>query len=200
MISMNIVKSFERFSCACLLVLLSATAGCGGGVGSEEDAKRVYQGLDASIDKAIQLGFDGFNAASSANIPEQEATGAKKGTMTIGGKVDQGSSSNKTMNLTEVLVGYSDDGLLLYDTPAGAPAALDMKLSKIPDGTLEGTLAGDYTVSGDLESTVTLTVSFTGDLEPVPSDATKVRRKPGTTHITGSAASDFGTYAIDITR
>ncbi|MFT3772476.1 MAG: hypothetical protein QM820_44345 [Minicystis sp.] len=183
-----------------VLAALVTLAGCGGSLGSEEDAQRVYQGLDASIDKAIQLGFDGFNAASSANIPPQTAKGVKGGTMTIGGQVDQGASSNKTMSLTEALVMYSDDGLLTYDTPSGMDAALDMKLSKIPDGTLTGTLSGQYTVSGDLMGPVTLTVSFTSDLEAVPTDATKVQRKPGTTHITGTAASDYGSYAIDVTR
>ncbi|APR87560.1 hypothetical protein A7982_12909 [Minicystis rosea] len=196
----NIMNGIHRLARSTALLALFAAAGCGGDLGSEEDAARVYQGLDASIDKAIQLGFDGFNAASSANIPEQTAMGTKKGTMTIGGKVDQGSSSNKTMSLTEVLVGYSDDGLLVYDTPSGAPAALDMKLSKVPDGTLEGSLSGQYAVSGDLAGTVTLTVSFTSDLEPVPTDDTKVQRKPETTHITGTATSDYGTYTIDITR
>jgi len=178
-----------------------AAAGCGnGGVGSDEEAKRVYLGLDGSIDKAIQLGFDGFNAASSANIPPQTAKGAKGGTMTIAGQVDQGASSNKTMNLTETLVKYTDDGLLVYDTPAGMDGSIGMKLSKIPDGTLDGSLSGQYAVAGDLQATVTLNVNFTSDLQPVPTDPTRVERKPGTTHITGSAASDFGTYAIDVTR
>jgi hypothetical protein len=182
------------------LFLASTAVGCGGGVGSEDDAKRVYLGLDTSIDKAIQLGFDGFNAASSANIPPQTAKGAKGGTMTIAGQVDQGASDNKTMNLTETLVMYTDDGLLVYDTPSGMDGSISMKLSKIPTGTLDGTLSGEYTVTGDLKATVTLNVTFTSDLEPVPTDMTKVQRKPGTTHITGSAASDFGTYAIDVTR
>ncbi|MFO0761775.1 MAG: hypothetical protein U0359_35355 [Byssovorax sp.] len=173
--------------------------GCSGdNVGSEEDAKRAYQGLDASIDKAIDLGFDGFNAAKSANIDPQETKGAKTGTMTIGGKVDQGASNNKTMNLTETLVMYSDDGKLTYDTGATLPT-IDMKLSKIPDGTLSGTLSGDFTLSGDdLKGPVTLSLTFNGDLQA--GSGTAVVRKPGTTHITGTATSDYGTYNVDITR
>src|SRR5690242_15533580 len=94
---------------ACSLVVVALGApGCGGGVSSAEDAQRAYQGLDASIDKAISLGFDGFSAATSANIPDQTGKGAKTGAIVIGGKVDQGSSTNKTMDLTEKLTMYSD--------------------------------------------------------------------------------------------
>jgi hypothetical protein len=178
-----------------------ALAGCGGdGVSSAEDAERAYKGLDASIDQAIQLGFDGFNAASSANIPPQTGKGVSTGTMTIAGKVEQGSSSNKTMSLTEALTKYSIDGKLTYDTADSALPLLDMKLSKVPMGTLAGTLSGAYAISGDLSGSVTLHLAFTGDLQASASDATKVERKPGTTHITGTADSDFGTYDVDITR
>jgi len=31
-------------------------------------------------------------------------------------------------------------------------------------------------------------------------DKTKVERKPGTTAVTGTATSDYGTYAVNITR
>lgn len=176
-------------------------AGCGGdGVSSAEDAEAAYKGLDSSIDQAIQLGFDGFNAASSANIPAQSGKGTSSGTMTISGKVDQGSSSNKTMSLTEALAMYSNDGKLTYDTSDSGLPTIDMKLSKIPDGTVSGTLNGSYTITGDLKGSVKLTLAFTGDLQPNATDATKVERKPGTTHITGTADSDFGTFDVDVTR
>jgi hypothetical protein len=186
------------------LALTLAAAGCGSGggngngVSSGDDAQRAYEGLDASIDKAITLGFAGFNAASSANIPPQMAAGTKSGTMTIGGQVDQGASSNKTMNLTESLVMYSDDGMLVYDTHSSA--ALSMKLSMIPTGTLSGTLAGDFVLSGQLQGTVTLNLQLSGDLEPVAGSSTQVQRKPGTTHVTGTATSNFGVYPVDVTR
>ncbi len=179
------------------LVLGAAAFGCGDGVGSEEDAERAYQGLDASIDKAIDLGFKGFEAASNANIPAQEGSGSVTGKITISGKVDQGASDNKTMDLTESLVEYSDVDKLTYNTTELLPT-LSMKLSKIPDGTLDGTLDGTYTMSGDLKGPVTLKLSFSGALEA--GTATKVQRKAGTTHITGTAVSDFGTYNVDITR
>lgn len=188
--------NYRLFALALSLASLGV-GGCGGGVGSSEDAERAYQGLDASIDKAIKLGFDGFDAASSANIDDQTTKGAKSGTMVIGGKVDQGSSSNKTMTLTEKLTDYSDDDKLTYDTKAALPI-IDLKLSKIPDGTLTGTMAGAYTMSGELEGDVTLSLSFSGDLQA--GATTMVERKPGTTHITGTAESPYGTYDVDITR
>lgn len=182
------------------LVSVLCAAGCGDGVSSDDEAARAYLGLDASIDKAISLGLDGFNAASSANIAPQTGKGEKTGTITITGKVDQGNSSNKTMNLEEALSKYSDDEKITYDTGAGALPTIDIKLSKIPNGTLDGTLGGAFTMSGDLEGTVTLALSFSGDLEPAAGDASKVQRKAGSTHITGTAKSDSGTYAVDVTH
>jgi hypothetical protein len=173
------------------------TAGCGEGVSSSEDAELAYKGLDASIDKAIKLGFDGFNAASSANIDPQTTTGMAKGSMTVGGKVDQGASDNKTMDLTDELTDYSDDGKLIYDTEGTLPT-ISLKLNKIPDGTLDGTMKGTFTMSGDLKGPVKLDLTFAGGLQA--GEGTKVERKPGTTHITGTAVSDFGTYDVDITR
>jgi len=188
----------NRFIFAIPVVLLAFVAGCGDGVGSEEDARSAYLGLDKSIDKTIQLGFDGFNAASSANIPPQSGKGDSSGTINVTGKVDQGSSSNKTMTLNVELIQYSDDGRITYDTPASALPVIDMKLNKVPDGTMDGTIAGDYQMSGDLEGIVTLSLSFTSDLQPGTN--TLVERKPGTTHIVGTATSDYGTYDVDLTR
>jgi hypothetical protein len=192
------MSTLQRRLVPCSVALVMAAVGCGGGVSSNADAQLAYEGLDASIDKAITLGIDGFNAASSANIPPQMATGDKTGTMTIGGQVDQGNSSNRTMNLTEALVSYSDDGTLTYATPS--PAALSMKLAMVPTGTLNGSLTGAFTISGKLTGSVTLNLQFAGDLEPVPGSTSLVQRKPGTTHITGTATSNFGVYQVDLTR
>jgi hypothetical protein len=95
-------------------------ASCGSSVQSEEDARKAYLGLDPSIDKAIGLGFDGFNSASSANITPQTADGGVRGTMTVTGQVDQGTSANKGMRLFDALDNYSDDGLITYQTNAAA--------------------------------------------------------------------------------
>ncbi|CAN90943.1 MULTISPECIES: hypothetical protein [Sorangium] len=183
-----------------VIALSIVLVGCGSSdVSSDEDAQRAYEGLDDSIDKAITLGFQGFNAATSANIAPQTANGAKTGTITISGQVDQGASTNKTMNLIEELKDYSDDGEITYNTNETLPV-LSMKLSKIPTGTLEGSLNGRFTMAGALEGDVTLSLTFTGELQPSPVDENEVERKPGTTHITGTAASGDGRYNVDLTR
>jgi hypothetical protein len=171
-----------------------------GSVNSNDQAKQAYLGLDESIDKAITLGFAGFNAASSANIPDETTNGDLTGTMKIGGQVDQGASANKTMRLQETLTTYADsDAGITYDTntDAGLPE-LDMKLSGIPTGTLSGTLVGSYGMTGALKGDVALNVTFSGGLEQ--DDAGGVERKPGSTHITGTATSGSGVYQIDLTR
>ena len=178
---------------------ISTIDGNGGTVSSAEDAKRAYLGLDASIDKAITLGFDGFNAATSANIAPQTANGTAAGTLVIAGQVDQGASANKTMNLNETLTTYTDDGQITYATPATLPA-LSLKLEKIPNGTLSGSLDGSYSMSGALSGMVTLALTFTGELQSSAADPKQVERKPGTTHITGTATSPAGTFVVDVTR
>jgi hypothetical protein len=174
-------------------------AGCGDGVKNDEEARRAYLGLDTHIDKSITLGFAGFNAATSANIPTQMTTGAMKGTLSVSGQVDQGASmTSKEMRLKETLVMYSDDGKLIYDTDAATPPALDMSLKMIPTGTLTGSLVGNYQMTGDLKGTVSLNLAFTGMLQMAAGGG--VERKPGTTHITGTATSPAGTYNVDVTR
>jgi hypothetical protein len=178
-----------------------AVAACSSsGVTSTEAAQKAYLGLDASVDKAITLGFAGFNAAKSANIDPQNANGAKSGTMTISGQVDQGASANKQMRLVEKLVQYSDDGNVSYATSDTSPPHLDMSLKSIPSGTLSGTLVGTYAMTGQLEGSVTLNLSFTSTLQPNAQDAKIVERKPGTTHITGTATAGDAVYTVDVTR
>jgi hypothetical protein len=181
---------------ACLLILL-CSACHDDSVASVQDAQLAYLGLDPHIDKAIQLGFDGFNSASSANISPQMTTGVLAGTLTVTGQVDQGASANKGMRLSEAMAGYSDVKDYVYDTTATGPA-LTMQLKMIPTGTLTGTLVGTYTMTGHLQGDVMLNLSFAGDLQA--GTGTKVERKPGTTHITGTATSKYGTYSVDVTR
>ncbi|MDC0720468.1 hypothetical protein [Nannocystis bainbridge] len=168
------------------------------GVADPEAARRAYLGLDRAVDRAIELGFAGFNAASSANIPEQTAAGALSGTMIVGGKVDQGASANKGMDLQVTLEDYSDgpvEGMVevAYD---GGPAAFDLKLRDLPDGTLTGNLSGEFVMTGELAGVVALDVDITGDTEEAP-DGT-IRRRAGTIHVTGTATSDYGVFAIDV--
>ena len=180
------------------LTFLAAFAACGNGVNSTEDAKKAYLGLDPSVDKAITLGFAGFNAATSANINPQSADGGVSGTMTVTGQVDQGVSANKGMRLLDALSNYSDDGQLKYNTDQAALPALTINLKGIPNGTLDGSLNGSFMMSGGLSGQVSLALSFSGQIQSGPNNT--VVRAPGTTHITGTATSPAGTYNVDVTR
>jgi hypothetical protein len=181
-----------------LLVASLLLLACGGGVSSSADAQKAYLGLDPSVDRAITLGFDGFNSASSANISPQSADGGVSGSMTVTGQVDQGTSANKGMRLLDALSNYSDDGKITYSTDANALPALTINLKNIPTGTLDGSLDGAFSMSGGLSGQVSLALSFTGQLAAGPNNT--VVRQPGTTHITGTATSAAGTYPVDVTR
>ena len=58
----------------------------GKGVTNPEDARDSYLGIDLAIPKALNLGMDGFNAATSANIAPQTGTGDVQGTLVVGGE------------------------------------------------------------------------------------------------------------------
>jgi len=191
-----------------ITLALAAVAGCGSNnVSSADDARHAYLGLDASIGKALDLGFQGFNQAQSANIPQESAAGDLAGSLAVTGQVDQGASANKQMRLTVQMSQYTDVHGFTYDTDAGADAgtplpALDMSLQGIPSGTLSGTLVGTFRMSGDLSGAVTLNLTFTGALAPAADGGTGggVVRKPGTTHVTGTATSAAGTFNVDVTK
>lgn len=193
-----------------LSVSVLALAACGGDVHSEEDARLAYVGLDQSIERALNLGMAGYNAASSANIPAQSGQGSVSGTMTITGQVDQGSSSNKGMRLFVGLTDYADTVTLeefkgrevTYDTATDVTAqpALTLSLRNIPNGTFTGTLVGTFQMAGDLEGEVTLNLTFDGQIRAVAGSTEDIERVPGTTHITGTAVSKAGTFNVDVTR
>ncbi len=190
-------------SLASLALALAVSACNCGGVESEEDAKNAYLGLDKSVDRAMALGFAGFNAASSANIPSQSGSGDKSGTMTVSGQVDQGSSANKGMRLNVALDNYADarvdGGLdLTYATDGGTLPKLDLQLKNIPNGTFDGTLVGAFTMTGDLEGTVNLNLTLSGRTEEVPGQTGKVQRVAGSTAVKGTAISPAGTYQVDL--
>lgn len=178
---------------------------------SDEEAELAYLGLDIAVEKSLLLGFDGFNAASSANIDPQTDTGDISGTVTVTGQVDQGASDNKGMRLQIALTDYSDvvqfadeddkkEVEIVYTTDAAALPALDLTLRNIPDGTLEGTLIGSFFMEGDLEDEVVLNLTFAGQIEADPADPAKVRRVAGTTTITGTATAGDGVFEVNLVR
>src|SRR5262245_26607098 len=77
-------------------------------VSSEAEARQAYFGLDRAIDRALNLGMAGFNAAHSANIPDQTGTGDITGMLVVSGQVDQGASNNKEMRLKTAFTMYQD--------------------------------------------------------------------------------------------
>lgn len=195
--------------------LLATAVGCSDEeLDSDEAARRAYLGIDGSIAKSITLGFEGFNAASSANIAPQMTVGTAPdgtGTLTITGQVDQGSSANKGMRLYVGMVDYSDgpfaindDGdeiVVTYNTdvdPTLQPF-LSMQLKNIPTGTIDGTLTGLYQLTGeDLAGELTLDLTFSGTM--MGTSQADVARVPGSTTVTGTATNgDGGVYNVDVT-
>lgn len=194
-----------------LLLIAVGLAACGSDdIDSDEEARRAYFGLDTSIEKSLALGFAGFNAATSANIPPQMTTGTVGGTLTITGQVDQGSSDNKGMRLSVGMVDYTDGPLTLdYDgekidvdltyntsTDVALQPFLQLSLRNIPNGTFTGTLTGLYKMSGDIEGEANLTLTFSGEIKADANN--KTIRTPGTTLITGTAASGDGTFDVNL--
>lgn len=212
----------RKLTCMPLPYLLAASslliAACSSdSVDSDEQARRAYLALDKSISKSLNLGFQGFNMASSANITPQTGMGDKAGTLTISGQVDQGSSANKGMRLNVAMVGY-DDGPVKYNdagdtvhiifdtnTDVTMQPYLDLKMMGIPTGTLSGTLTsntnmtGVYKLSGDIKGDLTLNLTITGSLMPGTGTGTTVERVAGTTTVTGTATnSDGGMYMVNV--
>lgn len=202
-------KTVDRRTTLTVAVLSLLAAQCGG-VSNTESARRAYVGLDKAVDRALSLAFDGFNAATSANIPPQMASGDLAGTMLVEGQVSQGSSSNREMRLLVTLTGYRDmvtdngDGgsgaalRLIYSKPAnGTPITFDLSL-RPPMFT--GTFAGTVNMTGELEGAVTINVTMAGQLESMSGMGSRLQRVPGTTRITGTVTSSYGTYNVDVTR
>lgn len=189
-----------------LLSLLAAAplalSGCGGpkdAVADEESARRAYLGLDRAVDRAIDLGFAGFSAASNANIPEQAGKGDLSGAMIINGQVDQGASDNKGMRLQMVLqddyadVVVEDEFEVVYN---GGPVTFEMNFKGLPDADITGILEGTFTMTGELAGDITLDLDITG--KTMENAAGDIVRVPGTIHVVGSATSAYGVFAVDV--
>jgi hypothetical protein len=190
-------------------LLASAACSSNDAVSSAADARRAYFGLDVAIDRALNLGMKGYNDASSANIPAESGNGDVAGTLTVSGQVDQGQSPNKEMRLKTAFAAYqdrlppSDAGAgapygVTYDTDAAVLPELDLSLRNIPNGTFTGTFTGKVIMSGDLKGAVTLALTFSGTIQAVPGQPGKIQRS--SVHVTGTATSDYGTYAVSVDR
>jgi len=200
-----------------LLVMSLACVACSDDeVDSDEEARRAYLALDKSIEKSLNLGFQGFNLATNANIDVQTTTGNTAGTLAVDGQADQGSSDNKGMRLYIAMVDY-DDGEVPYNddgdkvhiifntnTDVTMQPYLNLKFANYPNGTMTGTLdantnmTGVYTMTGDMEGTLNLNLMISG--VTMAGTGTEVLRTPGMTTVTGTATNgDGGVYEINIT-
>jgi hypothetical protein len=56
---------------------------------------------------------------------------------------------------------------------------------------------GDFNMAGDLENTVTLNLTLAGEIESDGSGG--IRRTVGTTTVSGTATSSYGTFDVDVT-
>src|SRR5947209_8725218 len=133
-------------------VLLFAACGNNDSVNSNEQARRAYLGLDKSISKSLTLGFTGYAAASSANIPTETTTGDAAGMLTITGKVDQGNPNQASMTLDVGMTGYSDGDVVVNDkgdkiqvtyatsTDTTMQPVLGLKLNASAGNSITGTL------------------------------------------------------------
>jgi len=179
------------------LLALSTSACARGVIDNEVAAEIAYLGLDRAVDRIIKLGFDGFNAANSANIPPQSEPGDESGTMDVSGKVDQGASANKGMQLDVLLTDYSDgpvqDTAVLYN---GGPIQADFSMKGLPDADLTGSLSGVFAMDGDLAGTLELDLSITGKTED--SGGGVIARAPGSIRVFGTATSDYGVFQVDV--
>jgi hypothetical protein len=199
-----------------------ATGACGNGsVNNEESARRAYFGIDKAIEKAMNLGMQGFNMATSANIAPQTAMGDVAvgpdggfGTLVVAGQVDQGMSVNKELRLTTDFTDYedllytSDDSgtiHIIYNGASGGATTLSLSLRNIPamgDTTSMGTYSGTFMqtlhMSGDLAGDVTLNLTLAGQIHR--SADGNLERVAGGSTIMGTAMSQYGTYNVNITR
>ena len=194
-----------------LMAISLATAACGSDdVDSNEEARRAYLALDGSISKSLNLGFQGFNLATSANIDPQMTVGTTAGTLVINGQADQGASDNKGMRLYVAMVDYDDGEIpynddgdtihVIFDTNVEQlmQPYLSLKFANYPAGTMDGTLAGKYMMSQDLVGELTLSLTISGPT--MAGTGTEVLRVPGMTTVKGTATNeDGGVYEIDIT-
>jgi hypothetical protein len=211
--SIRAATIFRMRNLPLLCVMVSAACSSSNSVDSNEQARRAYLGLDNSISKSLELAFQGYDAATNANIPTQTAMGDAMpgGTLTITGKVDSGNCSQLSMGLDVGLVKYTDGPFVVdaknntkisvtYDTNTDVTMQplLSIKLNGSSGNAINATLMGDYTMTGDLKGTVTLDLTITGTFSGTCPNA--VMRVPGSTTVTGNAVnSSGGMYAVNVT-
>ncbi len=197
---------------ALAFLVFSAACSSSDSVDSNEQARRAYLGLDKSISKSLALAFAGYDAATNANIPTQMTMGDAMpgGTLTITGKVDSGTCSQLSMGLDVGMVKYTDGPFVIdskndkisvtYDTSTtvASQPLLSIKLNGSSGNSINASLMGDYTMTGDIKGTVTLDLTIVGTFSGTCPNA--VQRVSGSTTVTGTVVnSSGGMYSVNVT-
>ena len=192
-----------------LILAWTVLAACtNNSVDSTTAARRAYLGLDKSVSKSLQMAFAGYDAATNANIPAQTTMGDSTGTLVIVGKVDSGNCTQLSMSLDVGMATYSDGKFMDGNTSVSVTYAtstdvtmqpvLGIKLNGSSNNAINGTLVGDYTMTGDLKGTVALDLMLTGMFTGTCPNA--VTRVAGSTTVTGTATnSSGGVYDVNVT-
>jgi hypothetical protein len=189
----------------CLLIFVGACTN--NSVDSDTQARRAYLGLDKSISKSLELTFQGYDTGMT-NFPPQMTTGDKTGTITVSGKADSGNCSQLSIGINVGMTNYSDgpfkDGSTTLNvtyatsTDTAMQPALGIKLNGSSGNSINATLMGDYTMTGDLKGTVTLDLTIVGTFSGTCPNA--VQRVAGSTTVTGTAVnSSGGMYTVNVT-
>lgn len=180
-----------------VLLLFSFLPACDSSSASTERARQLFLGFDHSIDNSLQLALDGYNSSGGGGFSQQTINGLLMGTMNVAGTVNNLSSTQAQLRLTEELINYSDYGNYLFNT-TGSRLLLSLNLEGIPNGTFDGSLVGMVTVSSAQDTLAQVNISLKGMLQPLGGKT--VQRTPGATLIKGSFSAGSDTYAIDVQR
>ncbi len=181
-----------------VVVLVAAAAGCSDSPSSvSPEAQTAYLGIDDSIGRAIDSALFGVNTSMTENLDPRSVPGLKQGQVVVLGQVDQGTAAAKSLRVDTDYTGFSDDGTVIYDTNPASPPLLALELHSVPYGTLTGTFLGVFTLSGALTGTMTVNLTFDGQLQPAGNN---VERVLYSTQVSGTAVSAYGSYVVDFTR
>lgn len=181
-------------------VLFGIAGGCSGGGGDDDDddlesEAGVQEVVNAFLPTILRITSAGLAAkgtgGAGANIPPIEFLGWVSGTAQIGGQVAVSAGENENLNLHVGLIAYSDTGGITFQTDnTSDETRLQFDLQVVnqpPDNTMNGTLAGNLTVSGEVEGEGTFDLTLSSDLFDDDANAYLI-----CTHVTGTVSVGTG--------
>ena len=160
---------------ATLVAFTAIAYGCSGNdddndVGTEAGVLEAYQNFEPTIFKITSAGLAAKGtAAQGANIPEISMPGLVAGSGGVGGNVSQSSGNNENLNLWVRLDAYSDTGDVYFQTDNTSDSTklqFGLQIKNQPgDNTMDGTIDGELTLSGDVDGTGIFDLTTVSDLE-----------------------------------